>query len=311
MGFDLYFAGTGSKQGKAKIRELQCNQLLSQLNERKELLDWVEYLRANPGYKGKLFVDSGAYSAYTRGKVIDTDDYIRLINEIGDVVTVFAQVDIIPQKIDGEPTEAEFSAAAGKSWENYLYMISKVKPEYRDKIMPVFHFQEDTKWLTNMLEYTFEDGHHIPYIGLAVSTIDNGATRYAWLEMCFSIIKKSPNPNVMTHAFGMTALSVLEKVPLTSSDSTTWVMTASHGTILVDKKPVPVSDRTTHNNQNLVNKSIGLKDEVAQKVAKYGYTVEELAADYLKRQLYNIEVMKEWADNYEYTGAVMDKVSLF
>ena len=82
-------------------------------------------------------------------------------------------------------------------------------------------------------------------------------------------------------------------------------------TSIVDKKPVPISDRTTHNNQNLMNKSIGLKDEVAQKVAKYGYTVEELAADYLKRQLYNIEVMKEWADNYEYTGAVMDKVSLF
>ena len=309
--FILFFAGTGSKEGKAEIRRLECNQLLSQLNERREALDWVEYLRENPTCKSKLFIDSGAYSAYTQGKEIDVDDYIDFINNTGDVVFVYAQVDKIPQVIGREPTEEEFSAAAQISWNNYLYMIEKVKPEYRDKIMPVFHFQEDTKWLINMLEYTFEDGHHIPYIGLAVSTIDNAEVRFNWLEMCFSIIKKSSNPDVMTHAFGCTALNVLEKVPLTSADSTTWVMTASHGTILLDKKPISVSDRTLHNPNNLVNKSLALRDEVSEKVKKYGFTLEELSEDYLKRQIHNIRVLKEWEDNYQYNGIILDRVKLF
>ena len=166
MSFVLYFAGTGSKTAKEEIRRLHCNQLLSQLNERRELMDWVEFLRATPDYRGKLFVDSGAYSAYTQGKEINVDDYINLINDIGDVVTVFA--------------------AAGLSWDNYLYMIERVKPEYVDKIMPVFHFQEDTKWLKQMLDFTFPDGHHIKYIGLAVSTIDNAEVRYYFRRECVS-----------------------------------------------------------------------------------------------------------------------------
>ena len=311
MSFVLYFAGTGSKTAKEEIRRLHCNHLLSQLNERRELMDWVEFLRATPDYRGKLFVDSGAYSAYTQGKEINVDDYINLINDIGDVVTVFAQVDTIPQKIDREPTEEEFSAAAGLSWENYLYMIERVKPEYVDKIMPVFHFHEDTKWLKQMLDFTFPDGHHIKYIGLAVSTIDNAEVRYNWLEMCFSMIKKSDNPDVMTHAFGCTALNVLETVPLTSADSTTWVMTASHGTILLDSKPVCVSSRSSHNSQHISNKSKAIQEEIAERVKKYGFTLEELSEEYLKRQLHNIRVLKEWEDNYQYRGKVMDKKVLF
>lgn len=311
MGFDLYFAGTGSRQGKEEIRRLGCNQLLSQLNERRDLMEWVEFLRETPDYPGKLFVDSGAYSAYTKGKEIDVDDYINLINDIGDVVTVFAQVDTIPQKIDREPTEEEFAAAAGLSWNNYLYMIDRINPEYVDKLMPVFHFHEDTKWLKQMLEFTFPDGHHIKYIGLAVSTIDNAETRFNWLEMCFAIIKNSPNPDVMTHAFGCTALNVLETVPLTSADSTTWVMTASHGTILVDNKPVCVSDRLLHSSQNVFNKSSALQQAVRKKAEHYGFTLEELSEDYLKRQIFNIRALKDWQDNYKYRGKVMNKKVLF
>ena len=44
---------------------------------------------------------------------------------------------------------------------------------------------------------------------------------------------------------------------------------------------------------------------------KYGFTLEELAEDYLKRQLHNIRVLKEWEDNYQYRGKVMDKKVLF
>ena len=35
---------------------------------------------------------------------------------------------------------------------NYLYMYDRLKPEIRHKLIPVFHFGEDFKWLKNMLE---------------------------------------------------------------------------------------------------------------------------------------------------------------
>ena len=309
--FALYFAGTGSPILRDLIRELSCDQLLSQLNERREVMGWVDYLRSHPECTSKLFVDSGAYSAYTKGKEIDVEDYINLINNIGDVVTVFAQVDKIPQVIGREPTPEEFSAAAHQSWDNYLYMISKVDKKYRDKIMPVFHFQEDTKWLKQMLEYTHEDGSHIKYIGLAVSTVDNADVRSRWLDMCFKIIKTSSNPDVMTHAFGTTAWDVLEQFPLTSSDSTTWILSAVNGAIIVNKKAVTISDRTKTKNAHLLHKSPAVYEEVEKKANQFGFTIEQLMEDYISRLKFNVYSIKEWQENYKCRYNCRGKQQLF
>lgn len=110
-----FFAGSGHQDSTQRKKDLQSSQLLSQLNERKEAMEWVEFLRKNPDYKGKLFIDSGAYSAYTKGKEVDVDDYIKFINETGDVVFVFAQVDKIPQVIGREPTAEELADAPRQS----------------------------------------------------------------------------------------------------------------------------------------------------------------------------------------------------
>lgn len=309
--FDLYFAGTGSKYSQSLIRECNGNQLLSQLNERSSLSKWVSYLRDNPDYKGKLFVDSGAYTAYTKGAEIDIDDYIDLINEIGDVVTVFAQVDTIPQQIDREPTEEEFSAAAQKSWDNYLYMVQRIDKKYRDKLMPVFHFHEDVKWLKNMLEYTFDDGSHIKYIGLAVSTIDTDMVRYKWLQMCFSIIKKSSNPDVKTHAFGCNAFKVLEKTPLTSADATTWVISAAYGQILFEGKRIFVSDRSYDKPNHFNHQSLEVQKIIKQQIEEFGLTMEELINETDARAKFNILTIMNWQNNYKYTGKVFNKHILF
>lgn len=295
--FHLYFAGKGSKNSSDLKRELGCDQLYSQLNERSHIMQDIEYLKEHPN-AFCLFVDSGAYTAYTQGKEVDVDDYIKLINEIGDYVTIFAQVDKIPQVIGREPTEEELADAPRQSWENYLYMVEKVDKKYRDKIMPVFHFEEDTKWLHKMLDYTFEDGHHIKYIGLAVSTVDTAAIRYAWLQMCFDIIEKSPNPDVMTHAFGCTQLDVLQKFPLTSADSTTWVQAAAYGNIIIDNKVYMISNRRLNQNGNILNSTQHIQEMISKKIEQYGSTLEKCIEDYSERTMVNIKSMKEWADNY-------------
>lgn len=298
--FHLYFAGRGSKNGVQLKQELGCDQLYSQLNERVHILKDIEYLKEHPG-AFNLFVDSGAYSAYTQGKEIDVDDYIDFINKTGDYVTVFAQVDKIPQVIGRKPTEEELAAAPGQSWENYLYMIEKINPKYRDKILPVFHFEEDTKWLHNMLNYTFPDGEHIKYIGLAASTVDTAAVRFAWLQMCFDIIKNSPNPDVMTHVFGCTALDVLEKFPVTSADSTTWVQAAVYGNVIINNKAWMVSDRRIKDNGNMLNQTKHQQEEFDKKLRHFGYTLEECSKNYEARQIVNIRSMQEWCRNYKCT----------
>ena len=124
MAFYLYAAGSGGKNVVDYKRKIGYHQLLSQYAERKALLEWVDYLREHPECKCKLFVDSGAYTAHTKGVDIDVDEYIKLINDITDQVTVFAQVDKIPGRWGQPKTVEQVMSAPKESWDNYLYILN-------------------------------------------------------------------------------------------------------------------------------------------------------------------------------------------
>lgn len=309
MGFTLYRAGTGTNDCQALIKELGCNQLLSQLNERPTIKKWVTYLRAHPGAKNKLFIDSGAFSAHTKGKEVDVDDYINFMNEIDDVVYIFAQVDKIPGRFGQPKTPQELADAPRESWENYLYMVNKVKS--RDKLLPIFHQGEDFKWLKNMLEYTHPDGKHIWYIGISPANDVSVVEKEKWLELVFKIIKQSSNPDVCTHAFGMTSLNILEQYPFTSADSTSWLLSAANGSIIVNGKTVTISDRRLEDDRNIMNRSSGVKDSFEEEVKRFGTTLKELSENPGARRLFNIRSLKEWEDNYKYRGKSLYKQTLF
>lgn len=309
IGFKLFRAGTGTKDCQDLIKESGCNQLLSQLNEKSTIMKWVKYLREHPEAENKLFIDSGAFSAHTKGKEVDVDAYIKFMNEIDDVVWVFAQVDKIPGRFGQPKTPQELADAPRESWENYLYMVDKVKS--RDKLLPIFHQGEDFKWLRNMLEYKHSDGKPIWYIGISPANDVSVTEKKKWLEVVFKIIKESSNPNVHTHAFGMTTLNVLEQYPFTSADSTSWLLSAANGSIIVDGKTFTISDRRIHDDRNLLNRAEGIKEAVAEKAAKYGFTLEQLSEDPAARRLFNIQTLREWELNYEYRGNDLFKEELW
>ena len=309
MAFDLYFAGGVGKECTETLRKLNCCQLLSQLNERKAINEWVEYLRSHPECTCKLFIDSGAFSAHTKGKEVDLEDYIQFINSIDDCVYIFAQLDKIPGRFGRPKTEEELAEAPRLSWENYLYMAKRVKS--RDKLLPIFHQGEDFKWLRNMLEYTHEDGSHIKYIGVSSTNDLPTSEKIKWFNEVFKTIKSSSNPNVMTHAFGMTIEKVLEQFPFTSADSTGWIMTGANGGIRIDGKIVIMSSLSTNKAAHIDQRNVAVQDAVQKKIDEFGFTLEELKEDYSKRQLFNIHSLKQWADNYKYIGNDLYKAELF
>jgi hypothetical protein len=190
-------------------------------------------------------------------------------------------------------------------------MIKKIKPEYRDKLIPVFHYQEDEKWLKNMLEYTHEDGSHIPYIGLAASTVGSAKDRTKWLEMCFSIIKASSNPNVMTHGFGTTSLAVLKLFPLTSADSTTWIQTACHGQIILDEKTHVLSDRRLKDGKNVIYSNPEFYESLKSRISEFGYDIEKLIEDAYERQFFNLTYLQHCTDNRNYNPIEIRQTTLW
>ena len=242
---DLYFAGSSHNKASEWINELQLNRLFSQELNRTEIARMVE-MKKSGQYKGKIFIDSGAFTAHTKGIKLDVDEYIQYLNSITEYVDCFAQVDCIPGVFGKPKTDEQLAAAPKLSWDNYLYMRPKLKQP--DKLIPVYHQGEQIKWLRNMLEWVDSEGHHVPYIGISPANDKSQKEKDAFVHMCFDEIKKSSNPNVKTHAFGMTNLSTLTRYPFTSADSTSWALTAVNGGIMTPWGVVGMSAQSKNSN---------------------------------------------------------------
>ena len=309
MAFDLYAAGAGSKNVLDLKRRLGYDQLLSQYTERKACIEWAEYKRAHPECTSKLFIDSGAFTAFTKKKVVDVDDYIEFINSIDDQVYIFAQVDKIPGEWGKERTPEQVAEAPKLSWENYLYMVNKVKSP--EKLLPIFHQGEDFSWLKNMLEYKYTEGplkgQYIKYIGISCSK-DITSTAWApWFDMCFKMIHESNNPNVKTHAFGMTSLKLLEQYPFTSADSTSWVRSAGFGNIVLGGTTVYTSSRNPDDPGYIKNLSPALKEDIDKICKKYGYSFFEVADEATKEE--RVSLIKRVNDAYNLFIEKLNKIS--
>ena len=294
MSFNLYLAGGKVKTQDDIIIKRGCDVLFSQINDRKAIKKFLELMSNN-----KLFIDSGAYSAWSRNKPIDVDDYIKFINENTDKFTLFASVDDIPGELRRKPTLWEQRESPAKSWHNYLYMREQVKD--KDKLLPVFHIGEDFRHLQNMLDATF-NGEHIPYIGLG-GTVGLACTvKEDWYKQCFKIIQQSSNANVKVHAFGMTNLEILEKYPFESADSTTWLMAAINGELCTKYGRICVSQQVQHKPSHYNKLPQLVQQQINEQCVLYGTSIEQCMEDQDSRQLYNINYFKDWADNYKYKG---------
>lgn len=308
MGFNLYFAGAGAVELDNYIAKNNCNRLCSQLNERNTINKFIN-IRKEVNSSSNLFIDSGAWSAHSKQKEINVDEYIKYLNDNDAEFYIYAQLDKIPGEFRKPKTLEQKLEAPKISWDNYLYMKDKVKT--RDKLLPIFHQGEDYKWLINMLEYVHPDTNtHIPYIGISPSNDLPVSQKIEFIDKCFEIIKNSSNPNVKTHAFGMTSLKVLEQYPFTSADSTSWIMTGANGGIMTEIGIICVSEQQKYDKNHVLNLSEDNRKYVDNIIAKYGFNLEELSKDYIKREIFNIAYLKNWADNYVYKPAQVKRNKL-
>lgn len=301
-------------------RDLNYPQLFAWNLEGKALLEWVRYLKEHPECHCKLVVDSGAYSAWSRGLDFDLDEYINFLNSNNVIETVFwcAEADVIPGSFGVDPTKEEIENAPNKSWENYLYMIKHVN--IPKKIVPIFHQGEDFKFLKQILEYKFEDGDNIPYIGISPRNDVHVNEKIKWYEKVWKFIRESSNPNVLTHNFGMTSIPLMEQYPSCSSDSTSWIRSASFGNILIPVngkvKTILVSDRKKTDPLHIYNQPQAIRNAVEKECEEIGYglNVHELVENDetgKRRMLFNLFSLNKWRINFKYSGNNIFKQNLW
>lgn len=308
MGFDLYLASYDDSKIMNDAWENDWPLLYSQINNRGCIIN-----RLSAPTNGKLLIDSGAHSAHTKGITLDLEEYIGFVNENIDKFTLYVQVDKIPGVYRMPKTAKDWLEAPQLSWENYLYMREKSKDP--SKLVPVFHQGEDLKWLRNMLDYTFSDGSHIPYIGLSPRGDVSLKAKYDFSAECFATIQNSSNPNVKTHAFGATSLEMLERLPYTSADSTTWVLVSAFGQVWMpncidgDINGVGIKLGVSEENrshptatQTYWEQPAKIKKKLDDYFESIGTNIEELSVSHSARALASAKYVQNWANNYEYKG---------
>ena len=322
---ELYLAGTDKFGQKERLQALELY-LAGSYAESKETMEGVvpsnllfsyENLQIKDPkgldiyhmFGSKLFIDSGAFSMWTKGVTVDVDKYIDWINERADYIDLYGQVDAIPGERDGGmPTYEQVREAAQATWDNYLYMRPKMKKP--EGLLYTFHVGEPVEFLKQALEWTDEDGNHIPYIALGGMVGKSTDVRKNFLNMCFRTIENSSNPNVKVHAFGMTSRDLLAQYPITSADSTSWIMTAATGGIMTDVGTVTVSANQVNSPTHYSHLSPNARELFERRIGEFGFTLDELANDRNKRIIHNARFMKDRISKIQYRKGIRKK-SLF
>jgi hypothetical protein len=150
-----------------------------------KMVEWMEDKR-----KVKLFLDSGAFSAFTQKASIDILDYIKFIKEHEKYLEVYANLDVIG---DAKGT----------------FKNQKIMEEHGLRPMPAYHFGEPWKYL----HYYVENYDYIAIGGVAQLGASPALSK--WLDDCFNIICDQPSrlPRVKVHGFAVTSLRLMLRYP--------------------------------------------------------------------------------------------------
>lgn len=228
-GINLFFAGSGF-----------TIKFLSEVGVKKQLISWVadtgEQLVDMREFKasgGECFVllDSGAFTAWTKGAEICPEKYAQAIIEESDVVDYFTNLDVIPGRKGMRPQEISPKMrddSAAKGLENLRlianYLEKNGHGHLRRRMIPVYHQGESMDWLRKMVD----DGYE--YIGISPSNDYRTTQRMYWLDNVYDYLT-SLSVMPMTHGYAVTSETLMEKYPWFSVDSFSWWMAASFGFI--------------------------------------------------------------------------------
>lgn len=156
----------------------------------------------------KFFLDSGAFSAFTKDVKIDIDAYIAYIKTTMPVWEVYATLDVIGDAI-ATRKNTEYMEAAG------------LKP------LPVFHAGSPAEELDHILK----NYDYFALGGLVPLAMHRKKLR-AWLDYCFArIMQEEKLPKV--HGFGVNSLWAWKRYPFYSVDATSWKAGMQYGRVAV------------------------------------------------------------------------------
>ena len=206
----------------------------------------IELIKDKPFWQEKIFLDSGAFSAYTIGEEINLQEYIDFLHKMKEYLEVYAALDVI-----GDPKA---------SWQNYKEMVKQgLNP------LPCFHQGSDFKWLHRYADKT-------DYIGLGkLAILKDKKVKSDFLSKVFNDF---PDPKkIGFHGFGMTDLDLVKEFPFKSIDSNAAGIIAFSGNVFTKTgKPYSIG-RGTSKTKKYSEETLKQKD-IREMIEGLGYSYE-------------------------------------
>ena len=254
------------------------------------------------GHRIKHFLDSGAFTTWSKGKAVDMkrlcDTCNRLQDEYGDVCEwTFVALDVIPGKPGEAITPAVIDVASRGTADNYNHMRKVV----RGTVLPVFHVG-DPAWLVK--EYAGVD-----YVALGMSQAISEDERVRHAARNSRLF-----PGVRLHGLAATGGRMLRAAPWHSVDSSAWIYSAAMGGIsivlrngkLVNIAVSEHSPKASDMDGHFTTMPATTQQYIRALVEAEGFTINKLATSYEARWLWNIGQYSKACERA--AGAVMAHV---
>ena len=256
---------------------------------------FVDHMRNN---SAQIFLDSGAFSAYTLGVSLSVADYCAYIDRNRDILRKEDGV-IMASVLDGigDPLQ---------TWRNQLEMEMRgCKP------LPCFHAGEDFRYLEHYVK-------NYEYITLGGMVGSSSKALAVWLDRVWGnyLTDGSGRPRLKVHGFGITAIPLMERYPWHSCDSSSWIQSAAFGSIVTPEwGPMSVSEKSPSRHdagQHASTLSAIETEHVFRTLESQGFTYERLSTIYESRAAYNlwafgvINAMMNAQNNDRFRAAVQE-----
>lgn len=237
----------------------------------------------------KVFLDSGAFSAFSQGISVDLGAYCDYIHRNADIIEFPSVLDAI-----GDPDG---------TWRNQEAMEARGTHP-----LPCFHYGEPDA----VLEYYISKYDYITIGGMVpIST----PQLKIWLDRIWDqyLTNDDGTPKVKVHGFGLTSLPLMFRYPWYSVDSSTWVQWAANGMILIPGRAGQVdvsnkSSRRKQRGQHLDSVAPMQTDAIESEIRTFNGDPDRLRDLYYSRWAWNAWAFPYYAKNKVWEGDKFETV---
>lgn len=221
-----------------------------------------------------VFLDSGAFSAFTLNAEINLLEYCNFILQNKDLWRVDDGI-LVVSVLDGigDPLKT--------------YRNQKAMEDLGVKPLPCFHFGEDERYL----EHYISNYEYITLGGMVGRKKDQ---LFQWLDRIWDryLISGTGGAKLKVHAFGITSVDVMLRYPWYSVDSSSWIQSAAFGNIMFeDGMTMSVSGKSPskHVGGQHLTTLTDIEGQAAKKIIEdLGFDCNRLSDIYESRAVFNL-----------------------